>query len=363
MPNMQGGMPNMQGGMPNMQGGMPNMQMAAGGALGMMGNLAPKAGMEHMSATDLLTAPTAQVLRLPDGHTVSIPFPPTPPDAPFAVNAGEIRAAAIIDHSGDILGVLGKLSGNRDAAKTLASFAKSEHLDKNFLKEWQKDPEKFDQFLQDHANDPGLAKLITLIQKDHEGGQIFKEIAADIDVSLKAYNDDVTQYETEYAQYQQAFTDHMSLMKTEILPQLSASGLISGEQLDHLLTNLVDQGGAIDFAQVAPGALVVDGGSGDNSDFAPANQGNAGDDESSHTQDMGDADTGSWGNADDGSAAVDSSAGDSSSNDFLASFNAMLADDSPSDASADSSEGWSDGSTDDFSGDTSNDPASDSNNS
>lgn len=342
----------MQGGMP--QGGFNQTSgnMGMGGAFGMVGNLAAKAGVEHLSAADLLTPPTAQVVRLPGGHTVSIPFPPTPPDAPLEVDAGEIRASAMIDHSGDILGVLGKLSSNRSASKTLQSFAKSEHLDKNFLASWQKDPEKFDQFLQDHANDPGLAKLISLIQKDHDGGQIFKDISAQIDDSLKAYNDDVTQYESEYAQYQQAFTDHMTLMKSEILPQLSASGLISGDQLDHLLTNLADQGGAIDFSQVAPDALVLDDGSGDASNISPADQGDGGGDGADGganftSSDQGDGteeesvdvvDDGSandtWGSGDASSNSVDSGESDSGSSDFLASFMASLADDPATDGSS-----------------------------
>lgn len=363
----------MQGGMP--QGGFNQNAgtMGMGGAFGMVGNLAAKAGVEHLSAADLLTPPTAQILRLPDGQKVTIPFPPSPPEAPLEIDAGEIRAAAIIDHSEDILAVLGKLSGNRSAAKTLQSFAKSEHLDKNFLKEWQQDPEKFDQFLQDHANDPGLAKLITLIQKDHEGGQIFKEIADDIDASLQAYNDEVTQYEADYAQYQQAFTDHLSLMKSEILPQLSASGLISGDQLDHLLSNLADQGGAIDFSQVAPQALFVDDGSGDDSTVASPDQGDAGqagdEDGSSDgssdganftTTDQGDSSEGdpvdvvddgsandSWGGGDAGSDSVDSGDSDSSSSDFLANFMASLADDAATDESGGSSdESWDDPSTD-----------------
>jgi hypothetical protein len=339
--------------------------MGMGGAFGMVGNLAAKAGIEHLSGSDLLTPPTAQILRLPDGQKVTIPFPPSPPDAPLEIDAGEIRAAAIIDHSEDILGVLGKLAGNRSAAKTLQSFAKSEHLDKNFLAAWQKDPEKFDQFLQDHANDPGLAKLITLIQKDHEGGQIFKEIAADIDDSLQTYNDEVTQYESEYAQYQQAFTDHLSLMKSEILPQLSASGLITGDQLDHLLSNLADQGGAIDFSQVAPQALFVDDGSGDDSTVSPPDQGDstgdstgdsanliandqgAGTEEDSvDVVDDGAADD-TWGSGDAGSDSVDSGGSDSSSDDFLASFMASLEDDPATDGSSDpATDGSSDPATD-----------------
>jgi len=110
----QGGMPwqggMQQGGMQQggMQQGQGNMGMA--GAMGMMGNLAPKAGMERLSATDLLTVPTAQVLRLPDGQKISIPFPPTPPDAPLEIDEGAIRASALMDHSEDILEVLTRLS-------------------------------------------------------------------------------------------------------------------------------------------------------------------------------------------------------------------------------------------------------------
>ncbi|PHX75434.1 MAG: hypothetical protein CK545_05005, partial [Actinobacteria bacterium] len=305
---MQGGM--QQGGM--QQGGMQQGQgnMGMGAAMGMVGNLAPKAGMEHLSATDLLTVPTAQILRLPDGQKISIPFPPTPPDAPLEIDAGEIRASAFMDHSDDILGVLSRLSTGRSAAKTLQAFAKAQHLDKNFLKQWEKDPEKFEQFLEDHANDPGLGKIIKLIQKDHEGGQIFKEIAADIDESLKEYNDDVTQYETEYAQYQQDFEDHMALMQSEILPQISASGLISSGQMDDLISNLEDQGGAIDFSQIAPDALVEDGS--DDSD-----QGGVGEDGNTDG-----SSTNSWGSDSDSDPAADEGSGDSSSNDFMATLDA-----------------------------------------
>jgi len=199
----------------------------------------------------------------------------------------------------------------------LQAFAKAEHLDKNFIKQWEKDPDKFEQFLEDHANDPGLSKIITLIQKDHEGGQIFKEIADDIDASLKEYNDDVTQYETEYAQYQQDFEDHMTLMQSEILPQLSASGLISSDQMDDLISNLADQGGLIDFSQVAPNALVEDGS--DDSDQGDAVDGGNADDSSNN----------SWGSDSDSDDAADAGAGDSSSNDFMASFMATLEADGP----------------------------------
>lgn len=295
------------------------------GAMGMMGNLAPKAGMEHLSATDLLTVPTAQVLRLPDGQKISIPFPPTPPDAPLEIDAGEIRASALMDHSEDILGVLSRLSTGRSGAKALQSFAKAQHLDKNFLKQWEKDPEKFEQFLEDHANDPSLGKIITLIQKDREGGEIFKEIAADIDESLKEYNDEVTQYETEYAQYQQDFEDHMALMQNEILPQISASGLISSDQMDNLISNLADQGGAIDFSQVAPDALVEDGS--DDSD-----QGDVGDDGNSD-----DSSTNSWGSGSESGDAGDGGSGDSSSNDFMAAFMATLEADGPAGDASDPS--------------------------
>jgi len=322
----QGGMPwqggMQQGGMQQggMQQGQGNMGMA--GAMGMMGNLAPKAGVERLSATDLLTVPTAQVLRLPDGQTISVPFPPTPPDAPLEIDEGAIRASALMDYSEDILEVLTRLSTGRSAAKTLQSFAKAQGLNKNFLKQWEKDPEKFEQFLEDHANDPSLGKIITLIQKDREGGEIFKEIAADIDESLKEYNADVTQYETEYAQYQQNFEDHMALMQSEILPQISASGLISPDQMDNLMSNLADQGGAIDFSQVAPDALVEDGS--DDSD-----QGDFGGDGNSE-----DSSTNSWGSGNDSGDAGDAGSGDSSSNDFLASFAATLeADGSTGDAS------------------------------
>ncbi|MCX6452616.1 MAG: hypothetical protein NT174_06025, partial [Actinobacteria bacterium] len=321
---MQGGMQQggqqggwQQGGMH--QGGMQQGQgiMGMGGAMGMVGNLAPKAGMERLSATDLLTVPTAQILRLPDGQKISIPFPPTPPDAPLEIDAGAIRASAIMDHSEDILGVLSRLSTGRSAAKALQAFAKAEHLDKNFIKQWEKDPDKFDQFLEDHANDPGLSKIITLIQKDHEGGQIFKEIADDIDASLKEYNDDVTQYETEYAQYQQDFEDHMTLMQSEILPQISASGLISGDQMDDLISNLADQGGAIDFSQIAPDALVEDG-------SEDSDQGDMGDDGNSDG-----SSNNSWGSDSDSDVAADEGSGDSSSNDFMATFTANLEADGP----------------------------------
>ena len=306
----QGGM--QQGGM--QQGGMQQGQgiMGMGGAMGMMGNLAPKAGMERLSATDLLTVPTAQILRLPDGQKISIPFPPTPPDAPLEIDAGEIRASAFMEYSEDLLGVLSRLSTGRSGAKALQSFAKAQHLDKNFLKQWEKDPEKFEQFLEDHANDPSLGKIITLIQKDREGGEIFKEIAADIDESLKEYNDEVTQYETEYAQYQQDFEDHMALMQSEILPQISASGLISSDQMDDLISNLEDQGGAIDFSQVAPDALVEDG-------SEDSDQGDMGDDGNSDG-----SNNDSWGSGSDSDVAADEGSGDSNSNDFMATFTANL---------------------------------------
>jgi hypothetical protein len=326
----QGGM--QQGGMQQsgMQQGQGNMGMA--GAMGMMGNLAPKAGMERLSATDLLTVPTAQVLRLPDGQKISIPFPPTPPDAPLEIDEGAIRASALMDHSEDILEVLTRLSSGRSAAKTLQSFAKAQGLNKNFLKQWEKDPEKFEQFLEDHANDPSLGKIITLIQKDREGGEIFKEIAADIDESLKEYNADVTQYETEYAQYQQDFEDHMALMQSEILPQISASGLISPDQMDNLMSNLADQGGAIDFSQVAPDALVEDGS--DDSD-----QGDMGDDSNTDG-----SSTNSWGSDSDSGDAGDEGSGDSSSNDFMASFMATLEAEGPtSDASDPAAESTNNG--------------------
>jgi len=114
----------------------------------------------------------------------------------------------------------------------------------------------------------------------------------------------------------------MALMQSEILPQISASGLISPDQMDNLMSNLADQGGAIDFSQVAPDALVEDGS--DDSD-----QGDMGDDSNTDG-----SSTNSWGSDSDSGDAGDEGSGDSSSNDFLASFAATLeADGSTGDAS------------------------------
>jgi hypothetical protein len=167
----------MQQGQGGIQQGIGNM---VGAAMSAVGQMAPKQGVEHISAADLLTVPTAQVLRLPDGHTVTVPFPPAAPEAPLEVDPAEIRAAAMIDHADDILKVLGALASNKSAAKTLQAFAKSEHLPKNFIVEWQKHPEKFEEFIQNHAGDPNLGKITMLMQKDHEGAQVVKDIAADI---------------------------------------------------------------------------------------------------------------------------------------------------------------------------------------
>ena len=339
---MQGqqGMPNMQGqqGMPNMQG----MGNIAGAAMSAVGQMAPKQGVEHMSAADLLTVPTAQVLRLPDGHTVTIPFPPSPPDAPLEVNPAEIRSAAMLDHASDILGVLGGLASNKAAAKTLQSFGKSEHLPKNFVENWQKHPDNFEQFLKDHAGDPNLGKIVTLMQHDHQGAQVFKDISAEIDSSLKTYNDDVTQYEAEYAQYQQAFTDHLSLMKSEILPQLTAAGIIPAAQADQLIAHLAGNGGAIDFSQVAPDSLVqpsdgsTQGGSG-MSDGGPfADTSGIVDPSQVASPDAPDQAPGQAS----GALGDDSTApsGDGGSSDFLSSFMATLNADggAPSTAAVDS---------------------------
>jgi hypothetical protein len=269
---------------------------------------------------------------LPDGHTVTVPFPPAAPEAPLEVDPAEIRAAAMIDHADDILKVLGALASNKSAAKTLQAFAKSEHLPKNFVVEWQKHPEKFEEFIQNHAGDPNLGKITMLMQKDHEGAQIVKDIAADIDSSLQSYNDEVTQYEAEYEQYQQAFMEHMNMMKSEILPQLTAAGIIPAAQAEHLMAGLAGNGGAIDFSQVAPNALVQDSdvpnqGSADSA----ADDGIEVDDSGLAVDDSGTIDFTqvAAGGPDAPAEDLAASGGAGASSDFLSSFMATLNADGP----------------------------------
>jgi len=319
-----------------------------GPAMPIMAQMAPKEGVEHISAADLLTVPTAQVLRLPDGHTVTVPFPPAPPEAPLEINPAEIRSAAMLDHSADILKVLGGLAGNKSAAKTLQSFAKSEHLPKNFVQDWQKHPEKLDDFIQNHASDPNLGKILSLMEHDHVGAQVFKDVAADIDNNLKSYNDEVSKYEADYSQYQQAFTDHMTMMKSEILPQLVAAGVIPEAQANHLMANLADNGGSIDFSQVAPDALVQpsDGTSQDGSgtDGGIVVTDESGNDGSSQVASPDDPQ--GYDSTGQGSAGSDqplaSGAGDSGGSDFLTSFMATLNADGSSSNSAGGDSGASD---------------------
>jgi len=357
-PGMQGMQPGMQGMQPGMQGMQPGMQgmqgmgNIGGPAMPMMTQMAPKEGVEHISAADLLTVPTAQVLRLPDGHTVTVPFPPTPPEAPLEVDPAEIRATAMIDHAADILKVLGGLASNKSAAKTLQSFAKSEHLPKNFVQDWQKHPEKFEAFIQSHAGDPNLGKITTLMQKDHEGAQVVKDIAADIDSSLQSYNDEVTQYEAEYEQYQQAFMEHLTTMKSEILPQLVAAGVIPEAQANHLMANLADNGGSIDFSEVAPDALVQESdgpiqGTGDNS----TDDGIEVDDSGLAVDDGGATDFTQVAAGSPDAPAQDSTApsGDGGGSDFLASFMATLNSDSDQSSSGSASSSPTDSSAADSS--------------
>jgi hypothetical protein len=274
---------------------------------------------------------------------VTVPFPPAPPEAPLEINPAEIRSAAMLDHSADILKVLGGLAGNKSAAKTLQSFAKSEHLPKNFVQDWQKHPEKLDDFIQNHASDPNLGKILSLMEHDHVGAQVFKDIAADIDNNLKSYNDEVSKYEADYSQYQQAFTDHMTMMKSEILPQLVAAGVIPEAQANHLMASLADNGGSIDFSQVAPDALVQpsdgtsqDGSGTDGGIVVTDESGNDGSSQVASPDDPQGYDATGQGSA--GSdQPLTSGSGDSGGSDFLTTFMATLNADSEHSASGSAS--------------------------
>jgi len=172
------------------------------------------------------------------------------------------------------------------------------------------------------------------MEHDHVGAQVFKDIAADIDNNLKSYNDEVSKYEADYSQYQQAFTDHMTMMKSEILPQLVAAGVIPEAQANHLMANLADNGGSIDFSQVAPDALVQpsDGTSQDGSgtDGGIVVTDESGNDGSSQVASPDDPQ--GYDSTGQGSAGSDqplaSGAGDSGGSDFLTSFMATLNADS-----------------------------------
>jgi hypothetical protein len=104
--------------------------------------------------------------------------------------------------------------------------------------------------------------------------------------------------------------------------------------MDDLISNLADQGGAIDFSQIAPDALVEDG-SEDSDQSGVGDDGNS--DGSSNN---------SWGSDSDSDDAADEGSGDSSSNDFMASFTAALDSDGPTGDASDPASPEGDGPAD-----------------
>jgi len=228
--------------------GQPHVQLPN------LGQMAEKADAQQMSAEDLLKGPQAQVLRTPDGHQISIPFPPTPPDPPIELDREEITSQAFGEHADDLLKALNAGAKDKNLARAIQAFG-----GKNALKDWTKNPDKFEELITSNSSDPKVGHLFDLLSHTAAGKSVMAEVMGDIDTALEDYNDSVAEYDKEYEDYQSAFQDHLANMSEHVLPTLAKFGMIDQGQLQHALNSIYESGGVLDVSSVMPDAEIIDG--------------------------------------------------------------------------------------------------------